>query len=130
MRRTSSRSASSKWLISSARARNTGSPYLRTCLSAASRRARVSGSSPSPGSTTCPCASSATNPILDGVHVYGEVHVLERLGPCRRLHGLPGRVDRCAPLVRLQHELVAVAVPQPEQRRRTEQLRLGHVDLL
>ena len=45
IRRISSRSASSKRSISSARLRSTGSPYLRTSLSAASRRARVSGSS-------------------------------------------------------------------------------------
>ena len=42
---TSSTSASSKRSTSSARERSTGSPYWRTSLSAASRRARVSGSS-------------------------------------------------------------------------------------
>src|SRR3954468_22689781 len=64
MRRASWTSVSSKRSISSARERSTGSPYLRTCLTAAARRARVSGSSRSVGSATSPwasvCTSSAT----------------------------------------------------------------------
>src|SRR6478736_3193137 len=130
MRRTSSRSAASKWLISSARERSTGSPYLRTCLSAASRRARVSGSSRSWGSTTSPCASSATKSILDGVDVHGEVDHLELPVTGDIRDRAPHCGDRGAALVGLEHELEAVTVAQPEQRRRAEQQRLRYLDLL
>ena len=45
MRLTSSASAPSNTSTGRARLRSTGSPYLRTCRSAASRLARVAGSS-------------------------------------------------------------------------------------
>src|SRR3954452_23191062 len=64
MRAISARSASSKISIGRALARRTGSPYLRTCTSAASRRAIsswVSGGGASvSGSTSTPSSSSSS----------------------------------------------------------------------
>src|SRR4051812_9572757 len=62
MRAISARSASSKTSIGRALARRTGSPYLRTCTSAASRRAISSGVSAggASGSTSTPSSSRSS----------------------------------------------------------------------
>src|SRR6185436_12265786 len=141
MRRASSTSAASNRSISSARDRSTGSPYLRTSRSAASRRARVSGSSLSWGSATCPCASVCTSSdmardsrspgrVLGGVDVNGKVHIAERLVAGGGLDGRPDRGDRVRARRRLEHQLVALAVAQAKQWCRAEQLGVVHLDLL
>ena len=136
MRRISSRSASSKRSIGSARLRSTGSPYLRTSVSAASRRARVSGSSRRGGillgdlgrlvghradsiRARAPRRGSRRARSLR-VHVDGEAHVAVLARVRRAVDGGPHGGDRRGAVVRLDHDLGAIAAAQPEQRRRAE----------
>src|SRR3954469_25000123 len=134
MRAISSRSAASKRSIGRARLLSTGSPYLRTCLSAASRRARTSGSrraegasaasAPATGSGSWAMASVRVYPCPKGrllrIHVDRKGDAAEglcvRRAADRRAHG----GDRRCPLARLDDDLEALAVAQAKQRRGAE----------
>src|SRR5688500_18866513 len=98
-------------------------------LSAASRRARVSGSIRSRSASASSCvrggigSSWAIGPgSLLRVDVDAEAHVAVRAVACGGVHGGARRAHRAGALARLDDHLEALAAAQAEQRRGAEHL--------